>query len=164
MIACIWAQDEQGLIGKDNTLPWHLPNDLQHFKKTTINQAVVMGRKTFDGMKQKPLKDRLNIVMTKDQSYTHPDVQIIYDKQEILELAKHYDGTIFIIGGRQIFEQFLDEADLLYRTVLHQTFAGDIYMPPIDYAKWQLQESKEGSIDEKNTIPHTFECYVRKAI
>lgn len=161
MIACIWAQDEHGLIGKNNTLPWHLPNDLRHFKQTTINQAVVMGRKTFDGMNQKPLKDRLNIIMTKDRSYSNPNVQLAFDKADILELAKHYDGTIFIIGGRQIFEQFIDDADLLYRTVLHQTFDGDIYMPPIDYSNWQLHQSTAGTLDEKNSIPHTFELYIR---
>lgn len=161
MIAFIWAQDEHGLIGKEGKLPWHLPNDLQHFKQLTLNNAVVMGRKTFDGMNQKPLPNRLNIVMTTNLSYLPDNVQVMRDKKEVLLLEKSYDGVLFIIGGGQIFQEFMNEVDVLYRTVLHQTFEGDVYFPAIDYNKWKLTEKTAGQLDGKNTIPHTFEKYVR---
>lgn len=161
MIAFIWAQDEQGLIGKQGRLPWHLPTDLQHFKALTLNNAVVMGRKTFDGMNQRPLPNRMNIVMTNNPDYQCDDIQIVRTKEEVMQLEKSFDGTIFIIGGSQIFSHFIDEVDVLYRTVLHQMFDGDVYMSDIDYSQWELVDSKPGILDEKNTIPHTFEKYVR---
>lgn len=162
MIAFIWAQDNTGLIGKEGKLPWHLPNDLQHFKNLTQNNAVVMGRKTFEGMNMRPLPNRLNIVMTGNMEYASDSVQIVHNKQDVLDIEKSFDGTIFIIGGGQIYQEFIDDADILYRTVLHESFDGDVHFPEIDYSKWILEDSRDGILDDKNIIPHTFEKFIRK--
>ena len=162
MIAFIWAQDQRGVIGNNGKMPWFLPNDLQYFKARTINNAVVMGRKTFDSIKQKPLPNRLNIIMSRNTDLQIADASVVQTKVEILALEQEYDGTIFIIGGREIFSLFMDEVDVLYRTLLHETFEGDVYFPEINWNHWQLSESQEGILDDKNTIPHTFQTFIRK--
>lgn len=162
MLTAIWAQDEKGLIGNEGTLPWHLPDDLKFFKEKTIHHTIVMGRKTFEGMNSRPLPDRVTIVMTREQEYQADGVLVMHSPQEVLDYAKNHEDTL-IAGGAGIFQAFMPYLDKMYRTVIYDTFKGDVYFPDIDWQEWQLVESRPGVVDEKNKYPHTFETYIRKS-
>ena len=106
MLATIWAQDEEGLIGKDDALPWRLPNDLSFFRNTTENNTIVMGRKTFEGMNKRPLPNRHTIVLTSDTSYQAEGIQVMHTVEEVLAYLESYDGIVFITGGANVYRQF----------------------------------------------------------
>lgn len=164
MIAFIWIEDEKGLIGKDGGsqgLPWVLPNDLKHFAKITKQGDIVMGRTTYESMTNVPLKGRKNIIMTRNKDYVAEGAMVVHSKEEVLEYEKNADKPVFVIGGADVFKQFLDEVDVLYRTVIHGEFEGDTYFPELDWSQFELVESFEGELDEKNTVGHTFERYER---
>ncbi|MGX7394405.1 dihydrofolate reductase [Carnobacterium mobile] len=162
MIAFLWAQDQQGLIGNKGTLPWRLPNDLKFFKEKTQGNAVVMGRKTFEGMNKRPLPNRINIVMTTDEKYQAEGVLVMHSPKEVLDFADHYQGITFITGGSDIFKLFEKNAYVLYRTMIDGEFEGDTFMPDLDWSKWQLVDMDTGIVDERNKYAHTFETYRRK--
>lgn len=162
MIAFLWAQDENGIIGNKGTLPWSLPNDLKYFKKMTQEKAVVMGRKTFEGMGSRPLPNRINIILTTDENYHADGVEIMHSIDEVMDFAKHYESDTFITGGTAVFEAFMPFADVLYRTVIHDEFEGDTSIPTIDWNEWKLVQLEVGSMDELNRYPHDFETYYRK--
>lgn len=160
MLAFVWAEDENGLIGKNGTLPWKLPNDLNFFKEITMDGTIVMGRKTFEGMNKRLLPGRQTIVLTRQSGYDGNGAEVLLDKETILQDAKEDD--MYIIGGSDIFELFLDDVDVLYQTKIHETFEGDTYFPKVDWDKFQLKKSVEGSLDENNIYPHTFSLFIRK--
>ena len=160
MLAFVWAEDENGLIGKNGTLPWKLPNDLNFFKEITMDGTIVMGRKTFEGMNKRLLPGRQTIVLTRQTDYDGNGAEVLLDKETILQDAKEDD--MYIIGGSDIFELFLDDVDVLYQTKIHETFEGDTYFPKVDWDKFQLKKSVEGSLDENNIYPHTFSLFIRK--
>lgn len=161
MIAFLWAQDRNGVIGNKGTLPWYLPNDLKYFKKMTQGNAVVMGRKTFEGMNKRPLPNRVNIVMTNDKDYQAEGVLIMHSRQEVLAFAKDYENDLFITGGSGIFREFMGDADLLHRTMIDGEFEGDTVIPEIDWTQWKLVDREQGIIDDRNKYPHQFETYTR---
>lgn len=162
MLAAIWAQDEEGTIGNNNQLPWYLPNDLKFFKQMTENNTIVMGRKTFEGMGGRPLPNRKTIVLTRDQHYTAEGVVIMHTLEEILAYAEEFTGITFIAGGSLIYEKFLPYCDVLYRTLIHHTFAGDTKFPKVAWENWTLINLSEGEQDEKNPYAYQFETYQRK--
>ncbi|MGY3778149.1 dihydrofolate reductase [Isobaculum melis] len=162
-LAFIWAQDEAGTIGLENKLPWHLPNDLRFFKEKTLKQVIVMGRKTFEGMGKRALPGRKTIVLTTDLNYQADQVAIMHSKEEVLAFAKEYEGITYITGGANIYQLFLEDATLLYRTVIHEKFLGDTVFPKVNWEEWQLVEKIEGQLDEKNKFAHSFEKYERNA-
>ena len=100
----IWAQTENGIIGKDQVMPWHLPAELQHFKETTMGQAILMGRVTFDGMNKRVLPGRTSIILTQDQAYDPENdaVLVMHSKEEVLEWYQNQEKNLYIIGGSQI--------------------------------------------------------------
>lgn len=161
MIAAIWAQDEDGLIGKDETLPWYLPNDLQFFKHMTENNVVVMGRKTFDGMEKKLLPNRQTIVITSDKNYDGNGALVLNSVEEVLAFSEEFEGITFIIGGGVVFKSFMPHIDILYRTLIKDHFEGDTYFPYLDWEEWNIVSTSEGTVDEKNIYPHDFETYQR---
>ncbi|MBS4761671.1 dihydrofolate reductase [Carnobacteriaceae bacterium zg-ZUI252] len=160
MICMIWAQDKNGLIGKGGMLPWHLPNDLRFFKETTLNQTIVMGRTTFEGMNKRVLPNRQTIVLTRNHDYVADNVDVVHDIQDILTLAKTKD--VYIVGGAQLYEQFAPYADVLIQTVIDATFEGDTYFPNISFDAFVLESEQQGVVDEKNRYPHTFKKYSRQ--
>ncbi|AYW50590.1 dihydrofolate reductase [Tetragenococcus halophilus] len=161
MLIAIWAQDKNGLIGKDNKLPWYLPNDLKFFKNNTINNTLVMGRKTFEGMGGRPLPDRETIILTKDPNYKAENVKILHSIDEVIGLANRQSTPVFVGGGTEIFRELLPHFDYLYRTFIDEVFTGDTYMPEVDWSQWKLKEEKEGVVDERNHYKHRFEIYER---
>ncbi|WP_034550042.1 dihydrofolate reductase [Carnobacterium funditum] len=162
MIAFLWAQDENGIIGNHGTLPWTLPNDLNYFKKMTQENAVVMGRKTFEGMGKRPLPNRVNIILTTDQNYQASGVEVMHSVNEVIAFARQYEKDTFITGGTAVFKTFMPFAEVLYKTVIHAEFEGDTTIPDIDWNKWKLVHTEAGLVDERNKYPHDFETYYKK--
>jgi dihydrofolate reductase len=159
MISLIWAMDKNRLIGKDNKLPWRLPNDLAYFKKTTIGHIVVMGRKTFESV-GKPLPARTNWVVTRDKSYRAEGCEMFYSIEEVLKAA--VDEEVFVIGGAEIYSKFLSFADRLYITLINESFNGDTFFPEIKEENWKLVSKIEGVRDEKNPYDYNFMVYEKK--
>ncbi|MDR1568404.1 MAG: dihydrofolate reductase [Streptococcaceae bacterium] len=160
MISAIWAEDENHLIGKEGSLPWHLPNDLKHFKALTLDKPIVMGRVTFEGMGKRVLPRRKTIVLTQNKNYNpeNADVLVMTNKIEVLEYAKTVD-ELMIIGGRHIFDLFMDVTDKIYLTVIHHQFIGDTFMPEIDLSKFKLETKIRHQADEKNLYDYSFMDY-----
>ena len=148
MISIIAAVAKNNVIGKKGALPWHLPEDLKHFRRITLGKTVVMGQKTLDSIVAvigKPLPDRKNVVLTRNLAYKAPEgVVVYYDLNKALsELS---DDDIFIAGGGEIFKQTFDLAQKLYITHIDQEPEGDVYFPEITPEKWlkTSEEKREG--------------------
>ncbi|MDR1606009.1 MAG: dihydrofolate reductase [Streptococcaceae bacterium] len=170
MIVGIWAEDEQGLIGVKGTLPWSLPAELQHFKKTTMGQAILMGRKTFDGMHQRVLPGRTTIVLTRDPAYqtATSDVRLFNSPDDVLawyqSQAADQAKDLYIIGGAEMFKAFQGHFDRLYRTIVAGKFEGDTYFPQDALRLEQFEEvaSRVHPADEQNAYAFTIKTYESK--
>ncbi|MEI5907287.1 dihydrofolate reductase [Bacillus spongiae] len=160
MISYIWAMDEQRLIGNQNAMPWHLPNDLANFKKTTLGSPIVMGRKTYDSL-GRPLPGRDNIVLTRKNDFQVDGVKVFHSIQAVIDYANEQTSEVFVIGGAEIFVMLQDYVSKLYVTEIHKTFEGDTYFPEWDWSQWTVKSSIEGTVNEKNKYPHTFLIYER---
>lgn len=156
MISIIFAMDRNRLIGKNNSLPWHLPGDLAYFKKVTLGHAVIMGRKTYESI-GRPLPGRRNVIVTRNQDYTADGCTICRSIGEALDLCS--DEEAFVIGGADIYSKFLPYADRLYITLIDQEFEGDTYFPEIDYSVWKLVSRTMGEKNEKNPYTYSFLVY-----
>ncbi|MCG7407136.1 dihydrofolate reductase [Paenibacillus sp. ACRRX] len=160
-ISMIWAMDSHRLIGKDNGLPWHLPNDMAFFRAHTRGKTIVMGRKTFDSIGGKPLPKRPNIVMTRNLDWSHEGVEIVHGVQDVVDKAAG-DEEIMVIGGAEIYRLMMPYADKLYVTRIEHEFEGDDYFPDYDESEWELVEDIPGVVDELNRYAHRFTIYQRK--
>lgn len=159
MISIIVAVAANRVIGKDNTLIWHLPADMKFFKEKTSGHCIITGRKNYESIPEKfrPLPNRTNIVITRQANYSAPGAIIANSLEQALNIAKEKgDPEIFIIGGGEIYRQSLRYADRIYLTQIEQEFDGDTYFPDLPSDKWKITENKAGSIDEKNIYPHRF--------
>jgi dihydrofolate reductase len=163
IINLVVAASENNVIGKDNKLPWHLPNDLSFFKNITWSMPVIMGRKTYESM-GKPLKGRTNIVVTanKDFSATNGVVTVHSIEEAVRESAKTDAKECYVIGGGQIFRNLMPDARRIYMTRVHTQLQGDTFFPAIDEQQWQLSWSMSFNADEKHAYPYTFEIWQRK--
>lgn len=159
MISYLFAMDQNRVIGKDNDLPWYLPNDLKFFKKTTMGHTIVMGRKTFESF-NKPLPGRRNVILTTRRDYHPVGCDIYHSVDDILQMQDKNE-ELFIIGGSQVFNNFLPYVDRLYMTFIEATFEGDTYFEGFDEAEWQLVSEEQGVVDAKNHYPHRFLIYDR---
>ena len=150
------------VIGRDGDLPWHLPADLRHFKKTTMGHHLIIGRATWDEV-GKPLPGRTMVVVTRNRDFSADGVLIAHSVEEALALARD-DDEPFIGGGAEIYRQALavDLVDRLYITRVHAHVEGDTFFPPVDLDQWLLADRVDHSADEKNEHPYTFERYDRR--
>ncbi len=153
MISFLLAVDRNGLIGKDNGLPWHLPADLKYFKETTMGKTIVMGRNTYESI-GKPLPGRHNVVLTHDTTYRAEGCQVVHSPEAVLTLIKN-DEEFFVIGGDGVFRAFEPYVGRLYLTQIDETFDGDTYFT-MDYSNWKVCSEKEGVVDDKNHYSHRF--------
>ncbi|WP_251422761.1 dihydrofolate reductase [Veillonella agrestimuris] len=161
MLALIVAVAQNGVIGKDNSLIWHLPNDLQFFKKTTNGHVIIMGRRTFESLPFL-LPNREHWVITKSKGFNAPEgVRIFSSPQEAYEAAQSLDMA-FVIGGAQIYKEFLPYVDRMYITEVLQEFDGDVSFPTFQKDDFEVTNVVDGVVDEKNTYPHRFVTYDRK--
>jgi dihydrofolate reductase len=140
MLSIIVAFDENRLIGDGLNLPWRIKEDLQNFKNITTGHTIVMGRKTFDSI-GKPLPNRKNIVLTRDKSFSFNNIITINDIEEIFNLSK--DEEVFIIGGREIYNYFIDKVDRYYISHIKGIYKGNIYFPEINLQNFKVIEEKE---------------------
>ena len=164
-ISLIWAMAENGVIGRDNRLPWRLPVDMKHFMTTTMGKPVIMGRKTLESMKS-PLPGRTNIVLTRDPLWQRDGVQVVGELSEALDLAEQQgliDGVdeTMIIGGAEIYALAPPLAERLYVTRVHAEPAGDVYFPPIDLDAWRLLSQQQHPADDRHSASCSIEVYER---
>ncbi|MFB9860124.1 dihydrofolate reductase [Salinicoccus siamensis] len=163
MIAYVWAEDEDKVIGRDGKLPWHLPADMAFFKKVTLQGDIVMGRRTYETIPKRPLPGRRNIVLTSNQDYEAPGALVVHSKEDALALGKEYGDDLYIIGGASLFKMFEEDVDILYRTRIHAHFKGDTHFPQdFGYGKFECIRSEAGPVDDKNKYAHTYEVWRRK--
>ena len=140
MIVLVVATDAQGVIGKDNKLPWHCKEDLKHFKEITTGKHIVMGRKTFDSL-PKMLPNRHHIVLTRDENFSHDGVEVFNDIDDLLVT---YEGKedLYIIGGAEIYRQFMEKCDKIEMTIINGFHEGDTFFPKIpNPIQWQVTYS-----------------------
>lgn len=160
MISFIFAMDRNNLIGKDNDLPWHLPEDLKHFKKITNGKTIVMGRKTFQSLPG-ILSNRYHVVLTRsDMQIRSPFVRCFNSVEEILD--KYKEEELFVIGGAEIFNLFMPYVDKMFVTYIDNEFEGDVHFPSINDNEWELLSSEKGLKDEKNPYEYYFRIYNRR--
>lgn len=163
-IALICALSRNRVIGLQNDLPWHLPDDFAFFKQKTMGQPMIMGRKTFEAL-GKPLPGRMHYVITgSDWQYAHDRVQVLKSLPAAIEAAKqNTDGEVFIIGGGQVFEQSLQLADTLYLTEIDAIIDGDAYFPEVASSIFEETERIHHPADERHAFAFDFVTYRRKA-
>ncbi len=153
-LSIIVAMAANGVIGRDNELPWHLPADLQHFKQTTMGKPILMGRKTFESI-GRPLPGRTNIVITRDDSYTAQGCVVVTSIEDALKAAAGHD-EVMVIGGAELYRQVLPEAKTIYLTRIHESFEGDTRFPEIRNTEWHQVERVDHEADEKNPYDYSF--------
>lgn len=147
MISLVVAHDEALAIGKDGWMPWNLPEDLKHFRKTTLHHAIVMGRTTFDAMK-KPLPNRHTYVLTtqKDYVFSHDDVTIVHDFEALMKQYQNSEEVLYVCGGAKIYTQALPYVDEMWISLVDGKHDADTFFPtyhPDDFIV-KTKESKEG--------------------
>ncbi|MCG9079866.1 dihydrofolate reductase [Laribacter hongkongensis] len=146
-LALIAARARNGVIGLDNRMPWHLPEDLAYFKRVTLGKPVVMGRKTFESI-GRPLPGRLNIVVTRNPDWQAAGIQVAHSLDAALALAAAAaPEEIMLIGGAELYRQALPQADVLYLTEIDAEFAGDAFFPEVDLARWRIDREEAGQRD-----------------
>lgn len=161
-ISCIVATADNRVIGKDNQLPWYLPEDLKYFKKVTMGHTVIMGRNCYESI-GRPLPKRINIVLTRDPYYASTGIQTAHHIEEALQIAEDAgEDEVFIIGGGMIYEQTEKYWDTLYITEVDLAVEGDVFFPEIDFRQWQIVSAVFNPADEKNPHNYTFKVYSRK--
>ena len=134
-VKCVVAYSRNRVIGKENALPWHLPADLQHFKRNTMGQPIIMGRKTWDSL-GRPLPGRRNIVISRDPQKTVVGAEVFCSLDQALQ-ACHNEAVVCIIGGAQIFNEALPLIEELIATEVHADIEGDVFFPELDGQQWQ---------------------------
>lgn len=160
MISFLVAMDNKRTIGKDNDLPWHLPDDLAYFKRVTMGHPMVMGRKTYESI-GRPLPGRENIILTRNKDYRAEGCTIVHTIEEVIDRHRP-DEELFIIGGAEIFNTTFSHADRLYITHIDDDFEGDTFFPEFDEQHWELVSKEKGIKNEKNPYDYYYLVYNRK--
>ncbi len=145
MLSLIAAVARNRVIGKDNQLLWHLPEDMKHFRETTRGKPVIMGRKTWESLPEKfrPLPGRLNIVVSRNPEYAAPGATLAHSLEAAIAAAGSAE-EIFVIGGEQLYRQAMPLADLLYLTEIDSDYLGDAHFPEIDPSLWREAARQHG--------------------
>jgi dihydrofolate reductase len=159
ILSAIVAIAENNAIGKDNKLPWHLPEDLKFFKRTTMGKPVLMGRKTFESL-GKPLPGRLNVVLTTRKEFAAPEGVLVFNNlaEGIAAMERDDPDEAFIIGGGEIFREAMAEIDRIYMTRVKTTIEdADAFFPEIDHSHWKLVWEEAHEKDEKHAYDFTFQ-------
>ena len=167
-VAIVVAIAENGVIGRDNGLPWRLSTDMRRFKALTMGKPIIMGRKTWESFPRRPLPGRLNIVISRDPAYRAEGAETVTSLDHALTLARAkarcMSGAdeICIIGGGEIYRQAIDVADRLYVTHVLASPDGDTRFPPIDPAIWKQVSLEDHPAGEKDSYATRFAIYARR--
>ncbi|PIC80835.1 dihydrofolate reductase [Sporosarcina sp. P18a] len=160
MISLVVAHDLGRVIGKDNEMPWYIPEELQYFKEKTMGKAMVMGRKTFESI-GRPLKGRLNIVVTRNTNYKSDGVTVVHDMDSAVKLGRDYADEVMVIGGAEIFKMSMEDgADRLYVTVIEKHYPGDTFFPA--YEEDYVMTSKSEPHYAEDGTAYTYQIWDKK--
>ena len=164
-LAMMAAKAANNVIGRDNKLPWYLPNDLKYFKQVTLGKPIIMGRNTWESLKR-PLPGRTNIVITRQADYLAEGGKVVATLDQALELAENValiDGRdeVVVIGGAQIYELALPRADRLYLTEVHAEVHGDTFFPEIEAGRWREIARDDFQAEGPNPYDYSFVVYDR---
>lgn len=154
LISIIVAVAENGVIGSDNRLPWHLPDDLKRFKALSLGNPVVMGRRTFESI-GRPLPGRTNVVISRQPGLSIEGV-IVAPSLDAALAAAGAIAEVVVIGGAEIFRQVLPRTDIIHLTRVHARVAGDVHFPDLDPAKWREAAVEHHAADERHQYPFSF--------
>lgn len=159
-ISIIACRANNGVIGKDNKLPWHLSADLKFFKKVTSGQSVIMGYRTWKSLPVKPLKNRKNFVLCREGTVLldNPDVEPVFDLDKFL--ARTDIDNVFVIGGETLYKLFIDKADEIYLTEIEENVDGDTYFPEFDKTKYEKTVLGSG-YDPQENLNYHFCKYIK---
>lgn len=157
IISIVAAMTDKGVIGGNNSLLWNIPEDLKHFKQLTLNKPIIMGRKTYESLPD-VLPNRPHLVLTSQYIHCPPNVYTMSNAYEAVEFAGRFSEEVFVVGGAQVYEEFLPFADVLYLTKVHQEFEGDTFFPSLcdDWESVSVMHCF-------STIPCDFHVYMRKS-
>ncbi len=160
-VSIIVAAAANGVIGRDGGLPWRLPADLGHFKRTTMGHHLVVGRRTWEEV-GRPLPGRTMVVVTRDPALRIPEVVVVNSLQEAVAVAVGAgDDEVFVAGGGEIYRQAMALADRVYLTRIHADVEGDTTFPELDGEAWRLVSREDHEADERNPYPYSFLVYER---
>ena len=161
-VSLIVAVSSNGVIGRDGGLPWHLPADLKHFKRTTMGHHLIIGRRTWEEV-GKPLPGRTMVVVTRSRRFVPEGAQVARSVEQALEIAAE-DAEPFIGGGSQIYRIALasDLVDRIYLTRIHAEVEGDTFFPDFDPDEWELASEEHHQADERNEFDYGFLVYERR--
>jgi dihydrofolate reductase len=159
-ISLIAAVAANGVIGRDNQLPWHLPADLRHFQQRTLGHTLLMGRKTFESV-GRPLPGRKTIVITRRPDYAPAGVRVAGSLGEALAMAVN-DAEVFVAGGAEIFREALRVADRLYLTRIEKDFPGDVRFPEFDRDEWRLVDEERHEATPEVPYAYAFQTFDRR--
>lgn len=163
IISAIAAMSSNRVIGRDGDLPWHLPRDMKFFMDTTKGHHVIMGRYNFASMNYTPLKNRVNIVLTRDPYFITSSAIVLHSIEEALSYAYEAgEEEAFIIGGGEIYAQSLPLIQKIYLTEVITELSGDTYFPELDMSEWAVVSSAYFEADAKNEFPMRFDVLLRK--
>lgn len=156
-IAYVVAMDDNRLIGRDNDLPWRLPDDMRWFREKTMGKPCIMGRKTYDSLpaRFRPLPGRLNIVVTRNREYEASGAIVVHSVEEALAAAGDVE-EIIIVGGADLFRRLLPVVDRLYLTRVHGAAEGDVYFPEYDVGEWREIYREDHPADERHAMAFTW--------
>ncbi|MBI4018043.1 MAG: type 3 dihydrofolate reductase [Candidatus Aenigmarchaeota archaeon] len=160
VISLIAAVSRNRVIGKDYDMPWRLPADWAYFKRKTIGKPCIMGRKTFESL-GKPLRDRPNIVITRDVAYKADGCVVVHSLEEALRAAGNAP-EIMVIGGADVFRQFLPFASRMYLTFIDEDFQGDTFFPEYNADEWVVAFREDHEPDGKNKYRYSFVLFEKK--
>ncbi len=156
----IVAHARNGVIGKENKLPWYLPEDLKNFKRTTLGKPVIMGRKTWESL-GRPLPGRRNIVITRQKDYQAEGATVVTSLDEALEAVKEVP-VAFIMGGAQVYKEALPKVEVAHITYINADFEGDAFFEPLSDNEWTLTEEETFPATDAHPFSYCFRIYERK--
>jgi len=165
IVSLIAAVSENGVIGKNRGMPWHLPADLRYFYQITKGHHVVMGHRTFHEFGvSKPLVNRTNIILSSQKNLQIKGCIVVNSIEDAIEYAeKHFETELFIIGGGHIYRQCMELADRLYITLIHTLIdEGDTFFPEIDKTIWRLKSAEFHPNDDENQYDFTFQVFEKE--
>lgn len=165
-VSLIVAMSQNRVIGRENQMPWHLPDELKYFKRVTLGKPVLMGRNTFESI-GRPLPGRPNIIITRNSDYEADGISVVNSVEDALELAEQLtehdaNAEAMVIGGAQIFAATLPLADLLYLTEVQAVVDGDVFFPEFAHEEWRLVSREEHAADDRNPYPYSVLVLERK--
>jgi dihydrofolate reductase len=160
-ISLIVAAATNHVIGLGGVMPWHLPNDLRHFKNITWGLPIIMGRKTYESL-GKPLSGRKNIVITRQPGWQASGTVVVRSVEDALFVAHQADANeVMVIGGGEIYRAFFDRAQRIYLTRVEAEPDGDVFFPKLDPGQWQLASQRNHEADARNAFNHSFQVWER---